>query len=100
MLKSLPANHSFSSYMEAQLLVSFFNLLTYCSHPAISVAYDLKLLIEKGIYDVLRPNWVTDSIALGHPAPFRKKYSLPTPPHFLIHEICFQILFPCKQRQN
>jgi hypothetical protein len=62
--------------MEAQLLVSFFHLLTHCFHPAISVAYDLKLLIDKGIYDVLKPNWVTDSIALGQHVPFRKKYNL------------------------
>lgn len=34
----------------------------------------MRLLIDKGIYDVLKPNWVTDSIALGHPRPFRKKY--------------------------
>lgn len=38
------------------------------------VAYNLKLLIDKGIYDVLKPAWVIDSIELGHTAPFQKKY--------------------------
>lgn len=38
------------------------------------VAYDLKLLIDKGIYDVLKPAWIIDSIELGHTAPFQKKY--------------------------
>ncbi|GLB41800.1 putative DNA ligase [Lyophyllum shimeji] len=38
------------------------------------VPYDLKLLIDKGIHDVIKPEWITDSIVLGHLAPFSKKY--------------------------
>ncbi|RDB23717.1 DNA ligase 4 [Hypsizygus marmoreus] len=36
--------------------------------------YDLKLLIDKGIYDIIKPEWITESITLGKLAPFRKKY--------------------------
>ncbi|KIK09022.1 hypothetical protein K443DRAFT_672060 [Laccaria amethystina LaAM-08-1] len=38
------------------------------------IPYDLKLLIDKNVYDVIKPNWITDSVALGEPAPLRKKY--------------------------
>ncbi|TEB36658.1 DNA ligase 4 [Coprinellus micaceus] len=36
--------------------------------------YDLKLVIDKGRIDVLKPEWVQDSIARGELAPFQKKY--------------------------
>nr|Q7Z7W5.1 RecName: Full=DNA ligase 4; AltName: Full=DNA ligase IV; AltName: Full=Polydeoxyribonucleotide synthase [ATP] 4 [Coprinopsis cinerea]BAC76766.1 DNA ligase IV [Coprinopsis cinerea]BAD93669.1 DNA ligase IV [Coprinopsis cinerea] len=36
--------------------------------------YDLKLVIDKGIHDVIKPSWITDSVTLGEPAPFKKKY--------------------------
>lgn len=39
-----------------------------------TIPYDLKLLIDKNVYDVIKPNWITDSVALGEPAPLRKKY--------------------------
>ncbi|KAJ7077844.1 DNA ligase IV [Mycena belliarum] len=35
---------------------------------------ELQNYIKKGIYDVIKPRWITDSIALGRPAPLRKKY--------------------------
>ncbi|KAJ7672669.1 ATP dependent DNA ligase domain-containing protein [Mycena rosella] len=35
---------------------------------------ELQNYIKKGIYDVIKPQWITDSIALGRPAPLRKKY--------------------------
>ncbi|KAG5647455.1 hypothetical protein DXG03_009386 [Asterophora parasitica] len=35
--------------------------------------YDLKLLIDKGIYNVLKPDWVKESVALGAQAPLSKK---------------------------
>ncbi|KAF8074989.1 DNA ligase IV [Lyophyllum atratum] len=38
------------------------------------IPYDLKLLIDKGIYDVIKPEWVTESIELGHLAPFSRRY--------------------------
>jgi DNA ligase-4 len=71
--RSLPASRNSSSYMEEQLPVSFLNLVTQLFRSVL-VAYDLKLVIDKGIHDVLKPDWVKDSIALGHPMPFRKKY--------------------------
>ena len=36
-------------------------------------AYDLKLVIDKGVVDVLKPSWITASIELGEKAPLRKK---------------------------
>ncbi|KAJ3982001.1 DNA ligase 4 [Lentinula detonsa] len=35
---------------------------------------DVQVVMEKGIYDVLKPKWVTDSVTLGHKAPFKSKY--------------------------
>ncbi|KAF9563995.1 ATP-dependent DNA ligase [Agrocybe pediades] len=36
--------------------------------------YDLKLVINKGTIDVLKPAWITDSIARGTRLPMKKKY--------------------------
>ncbi|RXW22137.1 hypothetical protein EST38_g3713 [Candolleomyces aberdarensis] len=36
--------------------------------------YDLKLSIDKGIHDVIKPAWITDSVKLGQKVPLRKKY--------------------------
>ncbi|TFK40007.1 DNA ligase IV [Crucibulum laeve] len=36
--------------------------------------YDLKLLVDKNIYDVIKPSWVIDSVEAGELAPFRKRY--------------------------
>ncbi|KAJ7504480.1 DNA ligase IV [Mycena galericulata] len=35
---------------------------------------ELQNYIKKGIYDVIKPQWIKDSIALGQPAPLRKSY--------------------------
>ncbi|KAJ7115869.1 DNA ligase 4 [Mycena epipterygia] len=35
---------------------------------------ELQNYIKEGIYDVVKPQWITDSIARGQPAPLRKKY--------------------------
>ena len=76
-LKSLLANLKPSLYTEGKLPVRL-SLLAYVYLKLIALAaYDLKLLIDKGIYDILKPDWVADSIALGHPAPFRKRQTLP-----------------------
>ncbi|KAJ3571822.1 hypothetical protein NP233_g3508 [Leucocoprinus birnbaumii] len=37
-------------------------------------AYDLKLVIDKNVNNVFKPKWIKDSIALGEPAPFHRKY--------------------------
>ncbi|KAG6857461.1 hypothetical protein H0H87_003528 [Tephrocybe sp. NHM501043] len=36
--------------------------------------YDLQLLIDKGIHDVIKPEWVIDSVEKEALAPFAKKY--------------------------
>ena len=36
-------------------------------------AYDLKLIIDKGVVDVLKPSWIIASIELGEKASLRKK---------------------------
>lgn len=36
--------------------------------------YDLKLVIDKNVNDVIKPRWIKDSIALGELAPFHHKY--------------------------
>ncbi|KAF9266852.1 DNA ligase 4 [Marasmius fiardii PR-910] len=36
--------------------------------------YNVKLIIDKDIHDIIKPQWVTDSIALGSRAPLSKKY--------------------------
>ena len=38
----------------------------------IVTAYDLKLIIDKGTVDVLKPEWVQDSIAREELVPFQK----------------------------
>ncbi|KAK0202966.1 DNA ligase 4 [Desarmillaria ectypa] len=37
-------------------------------------SYDLRLSINKGIYDVVKPEWITDSIALGRQVPLSRRY--------------------------
>ncbi|THG99158.1 hypothetical protein EW026_g3144 [Hermanssonia centrifuga] len=36
--------------------------------------YDLKLVMNKGDVDIIRPQWLTDSVARGDLAPLKKKY--------------------------
>lgn len=37
------------------------------------LAYDLKMVIDKGIVDVIRPRWIFDSIEEGELVPMSKK---------------------------
>ncbi|KIK60460.1 hypothetical protein GYMLUDRAFT_73906 [Collybiopsis luxurians FD-317 M1] len=46
----------------------------YVVYNGESIPYDLQQIIDKGVYDVVKPNWITDSVALGHKAPLKKKY--------------------------
>lgn len=39
-----------------------------------SSAYDLKLVVQKNINDVIKPSWIKDSITLGEIAPFHHKF--------------------------
>jgi len=38
------------------------------------IPYDLKLIIDKGKVDVIKPSWIEDSIEEGERVPLRKKY--------------------------
>jgi DNA ligase-4 len=37
-------------------------------------AYDIKLIVNKGVYDIIRPRWLFDSIANNELVPMSKKY--------------------------
>ncbi|KAE9399995.1 DNA ligase 4 [Gymnopus androsaceus JB14] len=39
-----------------------------------STPSDVKAVINKGVFDIFKPSWINDSVALGHKAPFKKKY--------------------------
>ncbi|KAF5388657.1 hypothetical protein D9757_004750 [Collybiopsis confluens] len=43
-------------------------------YNSLSIPYDLQQVIDKGVYDVITPEWITDSVALGHMAPLKKRY--------------------------
>ena len=43
-----------------------------------SAAYNLKLVIDKGLVDVLKPRWITDSVEAGYALPMTSKYALPS----------------------
>lgn len=38
-----------------------------------STAYDIKLIMDKGALDIIRPQWIKDSVAKGVLMPLRKK---------------------------
>ncbi|KAJ3711055.1 ATP dependent DNA ligase domain-containing protein [Lentinula raphanica] len=35
---------------------------------------DVQVVMEKGVYDVLKPEWIADSVSLGHKAPLKPRY--------------------------
>ena len=37
------------------------------------VAYDIKMLMDKGTIDIIRPEWIKDSVAKGQLMPFKRK---------------------------
>ncbi|KAI9440740.1 ATP dependent DNA ligase domain-containing protein [Lactarius indigo] len=39
-----------------------------------SIPYDIKLIMNKGMHDIVRPQWIFDSIANGVLAPMSRKY--------------------------
>ncbi|KAJ3889259.1 DNA ligase 4 [Lentinula edodes] len=39
-----------------------------------SIPRDVQVVMEKGVYDVVKPEWITDSVTLGHKAPSKSKY--------------------------
>jgi DNA ligase-4 len=40
----------------------------------VSLAYDLKLVVDKNANDVIKPSWIRDSIALGETVVFHRKF--------------------------
>ncbi len=51
----------------------FFNIYMagYIDSP--DPAYDLKLVIDKGTVDVLKPSWIIDSVEQGEKVPMKKR---------------------------
>ncbi|KAG7093593.1 DNA ligase (ATP) [Marasmius oreades] len=43
-------------------------------YGGIVTPYNVKLIIDKDIHDIIKPQWVTDSISLGRTAPLSNKY--------------------------
>lgn len=37
------------------------------------IAYDIKLIMDKDVCDIIRPQWILDSIAKGKPMSITKK---------------------------
>ena len=37
-------------------------------------AYDIKMIMDKGVYDIIRPRWLFDSVANNELVPLSKKY--------------------------
>ena len=74
MLKSQLTSPNYMLFMREVLRVSLIRcnsrrVLLNC----LPTAYDLKLVIDKGVVDVLKPSWITASIELGETLPLRKK---------------------------
>lgn len=56
-------------------------------------AYDLKLLIDKGFYDVIKPAWLEDSIASGALAPFKKRCAIQDVAWKCLYKLLFSYFF-------
>ncbi|PFH51893.1 hypothetical protein AMATHDRAFT_74590 [Amanita thiersii Skay4041] len=56
----------------AQMVFNQPNLLVI--YGGTTTPYDLKLIMSKGKYDIIKPSWITDSVLRGHTAPFHQKY--------------------------
>ncbi|KAI0923774.1 DNA ligase (ATP), variant 2 [Taiwanofungus camphoratus] len=39
-----------------------------------SIPYDIKLIMNKGVFDIIRPQWIMDCLSNGELVPLRKKY--------------------------
>lgn len=60
--------------MEGRRLVSVF-IEYHETMPTWSPAYDLKLIMNKGIHDIIRPQWIYDCVSREELAPMSKKYA-------------------------
>lgn len=59
--------------MEGQLHVSTDVFLLISGTYRCFAAYDIKLLIDKGNVDIIRPQWIVNCIARGELVPLKKK---------------------------
>ncbi|KAF7796329.1 hypothetical protein EIP86_007506 [Pleurotus ostreatoroseus] len=46
-------------------------LVVYGGH---STPYDIKLIVDKGVLNIIRPQWIKDCVAQGELVPLKKKY--------------------------
>lgn len=46
----------------------------WCSANGCTQAYDIKLLVNKGTVDIVRPQWVLDCVARDELVPLKKRY--------------------------
>lgn len=44
----------------------------------IGLAYDIKSIMDKGLHDIIRPQWIIDCVAASEKVAMSKKYILPT----------------------
>lgn len=51
--------------------ISLFFLLAVTTERRI--AYDIKLIMDKDVCDIIRPQWILDSIAKGETVPLTKR---------------------------
>ena len=75
MSSSLVTTPTCSSSMGAELLVRILCLLaTSLQSSSLFLAYDLKLVMNKDVCDIIRPQWILDCVAQGEIVPLTKKY--------------------------
>ena len=75
MSSSLVTTPTCSSSMGAELLVRILCLLvTSFQCSSFFLAYDLKLVMNKDVCDIIRPQWILDCVAQGEIVPLTKKY--------------------------
>ena len=55
-------------------------LLSRCSSNGALTAFDIKRIIEKTEFDIIRPQWILDCVRQGELVPLRKKYFFHAPP--------------------
>ena len=60
--------------MVARLYVRSSTLRSFrCGTKGYGVAYDIKMIMDRGTVDILRPEWIKDSVAKGELMPFKRR---------------------------
>ncbi|CDO73307.1 hypothetical protein BN946_scf185008.g69 [Trametes cinnabarina] len=49
-------------------------IVVYGGQTTLGPAYDIKLIMNKGVCDIIRPQWIIDCVAKGEIVPLTKKY--------------------------